>query len=194
MKTQIRNLSLLIVGLISINATNLLANTTYNHTYVKVQSSKPIYKLVDTSVPYEEIVTTSYIVKVPCGRNYPRGNHNHIGLDTIIGAGIGIAVANKIVKNKSHIKKHKRPRHKDATRVIGGLVGATIANSHRNHHPHTKYCEETRYKDEVITKYKYATQRILTGYKNKFVYQGITYKKISKHPLKRVKITTSISF
>lgn len=48
-------------------------------------------------------------------------NSNNIGLDTVIGATIGVAIGNQI----GHGSK------KDAAKVAGGILGAVIANSSR---------------------------------------------------------------
>ncbi|MEA3498116.1 MAG: glycine zipper 2TM domain-containing protein [Campylobacterota bacterium] len=107
-----------------------------------------------------------------------------MGLDTIVGMGLGVAIGNQIGKGNG----------RTAAKVVGGLLGAGIANSHRGYRDNTQYCDEIRYKDEVITRYDYRTEKKLQGYKNIFFYNGQKYTKITNHPLKRVKVTTSISF
>ena len=46
-------------------------------------------------------------------------DNNSIGLDTVVGATIGVAIGNQIGKGNG----------KDVARVAGGLLGATIANN-----------------------------------------------------------------
>ncbi len=48
-------------------------------------------------------------------------NNNSIGLDTIVGATIGVVIGNQIGNGNG----------KDVARVAGGLLGATIANNSR---------------------------------------------------------------
>ena len=49
-------------------------------------------------------------------------NNNTIGLDTIVGATLGVAIGNQIGKGNG----------KDVARVAGGLIGASIANNSRD--------------------------------------------------------------
>jgi uncharacterized protein YcfJ len=185
MRTKNKNISLLATILLTLSASSLVANTVHNSTYVKVKSSEPIYKTVNIRVPYEEIVSDTYTVKVPCGGDdNSYDDRNYLGLDTIIGAGIGIAVGNQI--------GHGRGR--DAAKIFGGLLGANIAHNTRKNRRDVQYCQETRHRDNVVTRYDYVTKEKLQGYKNIFKYKGKTYTKISQSPLRRVKVTTEISF
>jgi uncharacterized protein YcfJ len=181
---RVKNIKLLIAGLIYISVSSVSAKSMDSYEYVDVIKSKPIYKNSNVRVPYEEVVSRPYSVKVPCGDSYIREDRNSLGIDTIIGAGLGIAIGNKIGKG----------RGRDAARVIGGLVGANIANATRDSRYQRNYCTETRYKDVVITKYDYRTEKKIRGYKNVFVYKGKRYTKKSNYPLKTIRITTSISY
>ena len=57
------------------------------------------------------------------------GNNNDIGLDTIVGATIGVAIGNQIGRGNG----------KDVARVAGGLIGATVANSTRDSRNYNSY-------------------------------------------------------
>ena len=46
-------------------------------------------------------------------------DNNSIGLDTVVGATIGVAIGNQIGKGNG----------KDVARVAGGLLGAAVANN-----------------------------------------------------------------
>ncbi|MEA3554022.1 MAG: glycine zipper 2TM domain-containing protein [Campylobacterota bacterium] len=181
---RVKNIKLLVAGLLFASINSLSAKSMDNYEYVDVIKSKPIYKTINVRVPYEEVVSQPYSVKVPCGNSYVQEDKNSLGIDTIIGAGLGIAVGNQIGGG------HGR----EAARVIGGLLGANIANNTRQGSYQTQYCTETRYKDVVVRKYDYKTEKKIQGYKNIFYYNGKKYKKRSKYPLKTIRITKSISY
>lgn len=173
----ILSISLFLSGMVG-----LFADSTVS--YANVEKSEPIYRTANVRVPYEEVVSTAYTVKVPCGESYEKRDTNTLGLDTIIGAGIGLAIGNQVGGGKG----------RDVAKAVGGLSGAYIANQHRDSGYTTQYCNETRYKDKVITKYDYVKEDRITGYRNIFTHNGKRYTKISKKPLHRVRITTTISF
>ena len=169
---------------ITMSMTTLQARVNNNYEYVKVYESEPIYKTVRVRVPYEEVVTKRYNVKVPCGGSYSSVDNNSFGIDTLIGTGLGMAVGNQIGRGDGRI----------AAKIVGGLLGAHIANSQRQPKYTTNYCNETKYVDETVVKYDYTEKRKLQGYKNKFTYNGETYTKITSQPKKRIRVTTRISF
>ena len=177
---QVKYLSLVLLLLLSVS--EMLGQS--DVTYIGVEKSEPIYRTVNVRVPYEEVVSKAYVVIVPCGQNYQQKETNSLGLDTIIGAGIGLAIGNQVGSGSG----------RDIAKAVGGLSGAYMANQNRDGEYSTQYCNETRYKDEVVTKYDYVSEEKVTGYRNTFTYEGKRYTKISKYPLKQVKITTSISF
>lgn len=181
---QLQNKKLFILGLICLSVSGLNAQSSYENEYIKVQTSKPIYKTVQVRIPYEEVVSKPYTVRVACGNVQTQHNTNSLGLDTVIGMGLGVAVGNQIGKGNG----------RTVAKVVGGLLGGKIANDSRNSSYQTQYCNETRYKDEVITKYDYVDKEKLQGYENIFVYNGKRYTKMSNRPLKRIKVTTTISY
>ena len=181
---KVKNLKLLIVSLFCLNVNSLSASSIQNYDYVDVIKSKPIYKTINVRVPYEEVVSKPYTVKVPCGDRYIEKDNNLIGLDTIIGAGLGIAVGNQIGHGNG----------RDVAKIVGGLLGANIANNRRQGSYQTNYCSETGYRDVVVTKYDYRTKKKIQGYKNIFIYNGQRYTKRSNYPLQTIKITKSISY
>ncbi|MDC0932288.1 glycine zipper 2TM domain-containing protein [Arcobacteraceae bacterium] len=174
----------LLAGLILLGVQSANASSKYNSEYVNVISSNPIYKTVNIRVPYEEVISKEYTRKVPCGHNYEREDRNSIGLDTIVGMGLGVAVGNQFGKGEG----------RKVAKVVGALLGAGIANNHRGSSYQTQYCNETGYRDEVITRYDYRSERKLQGYENVFRYKGQKYTKITNRPQKRIKVKTSISF
>lgn len=56
-------------------------------------------------------------------------DNNSIGLDTVVGATLGVAIGNQIGSGNG----------KDVAKVAGGLLGAVIANNSRNTAPTTYY-------------------------------------------------------
>jgi uncharacterized protein YcfJ len=177
---KLKYLSLIVLLLLSV--VDLSARS--NVAYVKVEKSEPVYRTVNVRIPYEEVISKAYVVRVPCGQNYQEKETNSLGIDTLIGAGIGLAIGNQVGSGSG----------RDVAKAVGGLSGAYVANQNRDGEYSTQYCNETRYKDEVITKYDYVSEEKITGYKNTFIYDGKEYTKVSKHPLREVKVTTSISF
>ena len=189
MKTR----NIILAGFLTLGLNSLYANqnnyknhhnNNNNFTMVKVNKSEPIYKTVNIRVPYDEVVSKSYTVSVPCGQEYSDVDNNSFGIDTLVGVGIGAAIGNQIGNGNGKV----------AARVIGGLIGANIANQNRRSSYQTKYCNETRYKDEVVTRYDYITKEKLQGYRNTFSFNGKTYTKITNHPRKKIRVRTSISY
>jgi len=180
MKTK----NILLAGLMLLGVHSVNASSKYNTQYVNVISSKPIYKTVNIRVPYEEVISKEYTRKVPCGHNYERQDRNSIGLDTIVGMGLGVAVGHQFGKGDG----------RKVAKVVGALLGAGIANNQRENSYQTQYCNETRYRDEVVTRYDYRSERKLQGYENIFRYKGQRYTKMTDRPQKRIKVKTSISF
>jgi len=181
MKTK--NLISVILLLVGVNsfASDIKSQTVY----VDVIKSEPIYKTVNIRVPYEEVVSKAYEVSVPCGHTTNTVNNNSIGLDTIIGAGLGVVLGNQVGKGNG----------RTAAKIAGGLLGAGVANNYyRQNSNDIKYCKETRYKDEVVTRYEYTTKEKLQGYKNTFIYNGHKYTKITHRPKKTILVRSTISF
>ena len=182
MKT--RNLILVILLLIGVSGFSQEIKS--QMVFVDVIKSEPIYKTVNIRVPYEEVVSKAYEVSVPCGNDETDMiDDNSIGLDTIIGAGLGIALGNQMGKGNG----------RTVAKIAGGLLGAGVANQYYRQNSHNvKYCKETRYRDEVVTRYDYITKEKLQGYKNTFIYNNHKYTKLTKRPLKTVRVRSTISF
>jgi uncharacterized protein YcfJ len=181
----------IIISIILVAGLNTFADEKTKSVWVDVVSSKPVYKKVTIREPYEEVVSRPYEVTVPCVRKerYDRHerNNNEIGLDTVIGAGIGIAIGNQIGKG----------RGRDVAKVAGGVLGAVIANNtrdSRHHSDNVRYCKRKEYRDEVVTRYEYKTKRKLIGYENHFYYNGTRYTKMTTTPKDRIRVRTTISF
>lgn len=139
---------------------------------VKVTEQKEIKR------PFlEKIVTGKQChedtVKVPmsCGKD-----ENTIGLDTLVGATIGIVIGNQF-KN-----------HKDAAKVVGGLGGAYIANNSRHSGCYTY---------ETVTKceptYKFGNVYKTVGWNNCAYIDGQKYCKKTKTPVDYLNVTKEVT-
>ncbi len=152
-----------------------LGTSTYAQS-VKVEEQIAITKPYTTKVKvgekcYEQTVESI----VNC-----RGNEdtNTIGVDTIIGGILGVAVGNQFGKGSGN----------DAAKVIGGLSGMAIANDSRNNKRCTSYREVTKC-DPV---YEYQTKELTVGYRNCATFNGQRVCKETKEPLDYLEITQRI--
>lgn len=109
-------------------------------------SAESIRVLVTESIPIYETTTSTYNdVVTNCGGT----DTNTIGLDTVIGTVLGVAVGNQF------------HNHTDAAKVIGGLSGGYIANNMRgNRGRNCTYTTRSR------------SHRELIGYDNCGYFQG----------------------
>ena len=179
-------INILIIGLFGstiLNADYYEYNSSYTkaegYEKYKVISSTPITKTVTKKVyTGDEIRERILKRRVPCGE---QRDTNTIGIDTIIGAGIGLAVGNKIGKG------HGR----EAARVLGGLSGGYIANQMRNGYGE---CYEDEIVHDRVPRYETITQEVITGYNNCVEIDGKRLCKESKmkKDFLRVKKTYSI--
>ena len=112
-------------------------------------------------------------VKVPmsCGKDT-----NAVGLDTLVGIGLGVAIGNQFKNNK------------DTAKVIGGLSGGYIANKMRN---------ANCYSYEVITEckpqYDYRQETKVVGWNNCIYIDGQRYCKRSKDKIKYLNIKKTVT-
>jgi len=109
-----------------------------------------------------------------------RGNEetNTIGVDTIIGGVLGVAVGNQFGKGSGN----------DAAKVIGGLSGMAIANDARNN----KQCKSYREVTKCDPVYEYQTQEVTVGYRNCANFNGQRVCKETKKPLDYLEVTQKI--
>ncbi len=179
-------INILIIGLFGSTVLNA-DYYDYNSSYTKAEGYEK-YRVI-LSTPITETVTKKVYAgdeirdrlvkrRVPCGGER---DMNTIGIDTIIGAGIGLAVGNKIGKG------HGR----EAARVIGGLSGGYIANQMRNGYGD---CYEDYTVQERTPRYETITEEVITGYNNCIEIDGKRLCKESKEKKKflRIKKTYSI--
>lgn len=128
------------------------ANVFAERISIRVTSSTPIYGTTTVRVPYV------YYEEVPVRRSvncdYRRSERNSIGLDTIIGAGLGIALGNQIGGGNG----------RTAAKVILGAGGAYTANNMRS--GSYDRCSKTTYRTKQFTEYEYVEKDIIIGYRN----------------------------
>jgi len=153
-----------------------------SYTYAHVTSSEPIYEYRYKRV-YNEQCDDYYESSYHEPRYY--NNTNNIGLDTLIGATIGVAIGNQIGKGNG----------RDVAKVAGGILGASYANHHRNDgHAHHKKYKKRHYKHCNDGYYTTSKRRVLVGYKNYFFYKNKEHFKITSRPKNRIKITKIVRY
>lgn len=133
--------------------------------------TKPFTKKVKTGERCYEDTVESY---VDCGDH----DSNTIGIDTLIGATLGVVIGNQIGKGSG----------RDAAKIIGGLGGAYTANQMRDKNKCKTYHQVTKC-DPV---YEYITENIVVGYRNCAMYKGQKVCKESKDPLEYLNVTQKI--
>ena len=158
----------------------------YSYENVRVTHSEPIYKYVTVKKPIQECYEEEYLHRIPGRKIYEESSGNSIGLDTIIGATAGVVIGNQIGKGNG----------RDAAKIVGGLLGGAIANNMRDNN--VVYGEDeyvTRTRTKCVTKYETAREkRVVEGYKNYFMYNGVEHYKVTKKPKKRIKVSKTITF
>jgi len=106
---------------------------------------------------------------------------NSIGIDTILGATIGVVIGNQIGKGNG----------RDAAKIIGGLGGGYIANQHRN--ANQQACKSYETVTRCIPKYEYKTEYKTVGYNNCAKIDGVKYCKQTKEPIKYLKVKKTVT-
>lgn len=168
---------------LSLTSSTLFAGAETFYEHRKVMKSEPIYEYIYETKSNQECYEEQ--IKVP-QRRANSFNSNSIGLDTIIGATTGVIVGNQIGKGNG----------RTAAKIIGGILGGAVANKMRNQHSPSDYNQNHTYEtrtqcyDRPITTKK----KMITGYKNYFVYNGNEHFNVSKKPRKKVKIRHTIDF
>ncbi len=145
----------------------------------KVISSTPITQTITQQVRVGEEIRDRVVKRaVPCNRNI---NTNSIGLDTIIGAGVGLAIGHRVGKG------HGR----EVAKVLGGLGGGYLANQMRVNSYDT--CYEERIVHDMIPRYETITKEVITGYQNCVMVDGEKICKESSESLKFLKVKRTYS-
>jgi uncharacterized protein YcfJ len=143
---------------------------------VKVTEVTKITKPYTTKVKvgencYEDTVE----VEVKCGDT----DTNAIGIDTLIGATIGVVVGNQIGRGNG----------RDAAKIIGGLGGAYAANKMNRQ----KICKSYETVTKCEPKYEYKTEYRTVGYNNCAMIDGVKYCKQTKEPIEYLTIKKTVT-
>ena len=145
----------------------------------KVISSTPITQIITENIRIGEDIRERVVKRaVPCNRYI---NTHSIGLDTIIGAGVGLAIGHRVGKG------HGR----EVAKVLGGLGGGYLANQMRTHSYDT--CYEDRVVHDMIPRYKTVSKEVITGYLNCAMVDGEKVCKESSAPLEFLKVKRTYS-
>lgn len=191
-----KNVFLILILSLSLLSTSLFARGDRFKDFARVKHSEPIYEYVYDRSTRQECKEVRYKVRNHNYRDnyddrYYSSNYNDgLGVDTLIGTAAGAIIGSQIGKGNGRV----------AAQIVGGLLGAKVAHevrnnykpSYNNRHDRDNYTYETRTECyDVPSRHK---RKVITGYKNHFVYNGVKHFKISNRPLKRVKITHTIDF
>lgn len=168
--------------LLMILSSFVFAQDRRSYSYAHVYKSEPIYDYRYERV-YEECQDNYYDNRYRSNDSYIEDNS--IGIDTIIGATLGVAIGNQIGKGNGN----------DVAKVAGGILGAVIANNTRDQriYDNSNYYKSRNYND-CDRHYTQRRTKVLTGYKNYFTYEGRTYTKVTKRPKDTIRVTKTISF
>lgn len=162
-------ISILIVGLLT---------TTLSAQKVRVTEQTEITKPFTTKIKTgEQCYDTTVEVPVSCGNQ----DSNAIGIDTLIGAGLGVILGNQIGRGNG----------KSAAKIGGGVLGAVIANNTRN--ARIKECKTYETITKCRPKYEYQTVHRTIGYNNCAYVDGQKYCKQTRSPIKYLHIKKTIT-
>ena len=106
---------------------------------------------------------------------------NSIGIDTILGATIGVVIGNQIGGGNG----------KDAAKILGGLGGGYIANQQRN--ANQKACKSYESITRCVPKYEYKTEYKTVGYNNCTMIDGVKYCKQTKEPIEYLRVKKTVT-
>lgn len=169
-------------------ATTLLVSSLFAggdrfHDFAKVRYSEPVYEYVYEQEPQRQCDKVRKRV-----RHYDQGSHvrnDNLGIDTLVGVAAGAVLGSQVGKGNGRV----------AAQIVGGLLGGKVAHEIRNNYNSSSNADY-RYvtRTECYDTYKNVERKVITGYKNYFVYNGVEHYKVTKRPKKRIRITHSISF
>lgn len=166
----------------TILASSLFAGGNSYYDYAKVNYSEPIYDYVYEQEPQRQCDRVQKRVRVG-GDSYTQ--NDNLGIDTLVGVAAGAVLGSQVGKGNGRV----------AAQIVGGLLGGKVAHEIRNNYNNPtnsnyKYVTTT----ECYDTYKNVERKVITGYKNYFVYNGEEHFKVTKRPKKSIRITHSISF
>ena len=146
---------------------------------VKVTEVTEITKPFTSKVKVgEECYEDTVEVNVRCSETK---DTNSIGIDTLLGATIGVVIGNQIGKGSG----------RDVAKIIGGLGGGYVANQHRN--SDQKMCKSYETVTRCVPKYEYKTEYKIVGYNNCAMIDGVKYCKQTKEPIKYLRVKKTVA-
>lgn len=157
------------------------------HEKVKVSYSEPVYEYKLTNKTRQVCEEVRYKVR---NDDYRDSRYDDsVGVDTLVGTAAGVVLGSQIGDGNGRV----------AAQIVGGLLGARVANNIRNEKMEDSYYDGYRYETRIECKDKVAhnhkkRKKILVGYNNYFIYNGIKHHKFSKRPLRKIQITHTIQF
>ncbi len=144
---------------------------------IRVEESTPITKPYTEKIKIsEQCYEDTVEISVRCGER----DTNSIGIDTLIGAGLGIALGNQIGGGDG----------RKIAKVGGGLIGAYTANQLRDRGGNCKSYETVSKCNPI---YEYRTVYKTVGYNNCAYIDGQRYCKRTKKPIRWLRYKKSIS-
>jgi len=140
----------------------------------KTEITKPFTTKVKTG---QQCYDTTVEVPVSCGNQ----DTNSIGIDTLIGAGLGVILGNQIGNGNG----------RTVAKIGGGVLGAVAANQTRD--ARNQDCKTY----ETVTKcrptYEYKTVYKTVGYNNCAYIDGQKYCKQTKEPIEYLHIKKTVT-
>lgn len=173
-------------------ASSLFAGSSSYSEHVRVKYSQPIYDYVYDREPQRECKEVRQKVRNYDDRYYSSNDYDdNLGVDTLVGVAAGAVLGSQIGKGNGRV----------AAQIVGGLIGGKVAHEIRNNYK-PKHRNYDRYDDnysyETVTKcydtHKRTKRKMITGYKNYFVYNGQEHFKITDRPRRKIKINHTINF
>jgi len=152
------------------------------HDFARVTYSEPIYEYIYEQEPQRECSEVQKRVRT---HNHSSYNNDSLGIDTLVGVAAGAVLGSQVGKGNGRV----------AAQIVGGLLGGKVAHEIRGNYNEpsgSRYRYVTR--TECYNTYKNVQKKVLTGYKNYFIYKGKKHYKVTHKPVKRVRITHSINF
>ncbi len=183
-----KNIFIILTLSITLISTSLFARSDRFNDFAKVKYSEPIYEYVYDRNSRQECKEVRYKVRNDYDDRHYSSNYNDtLGVDTLIGTAAGAIIGSQIGRGNGRV----------AAQIVGGLLGAKVAHEVRNNYK-PEYNDRDNYRYETRTECYDVPSRhkrkVITGYKNHFVYNGVEHFKITTRPLRRVKITHTINF
>lgn len=153
------------------SAPGMANNATTEIEYVPVIRSEPIYSTYNRTVPREVCQDEQVPVQQTSGGSNVMGG--------LVGAAIGGVLGNQIGAGSGKVAA-----------TIGGAAVGTMIGQNADKNTQVSYQTVRRCYTQTETQ----TDNVITGYMNYAKFRGRDIAKVSKEPLREIKVTTSYSF